>query len=181
MMATSYWSPDGKPISANQMVENLFGELPQFFKDEDELRRLWSKPDTRKALLQGLAEKGFGPEQLGEISKVINAEKSDVFDVLAYVAFALAPMTRSERVERHRAEIFAHYNGTLQAFLDFVLGQYVSQGVEELDQDKLGNLLELKYHTVNDAADQLGGIPKIRDTFVGFQQYLYANGDKSAE
>ncbi len=51
MMATSYWSPDGKPISANQMVENLFGELPRFFKDEDELRRLWSKPETRKALL----------------------------------------------------------------------------------------------------------------------------------
>ena len=37
MMATSYWSPDGKPISANQMVEKLFGELPRFFKDEDEL------------------------------------------------------------------------------------------------------------------------------------------------
>ena len=105
MMATSYWSPDGKPISANQMVENLFGELPQFFKDEDELRRLWSQPDTRKALLQGLAEKGFGPEQLGEIGKVINAEKSDVFDVLAYIAFALAPITRSERVERHKEEI----------------------------------------------------------------------------
>jgi type I restriction enzyme, R subunit len=66
MMATSYWSPDGKPISANQMVERLYGELPRFFKDEDELRRLWSKPDTRKALLQSLAEKGFGPEQLLE-------------------------------------------------------------------------------------------------------------------
>ena len=99
MMATSYWSPDGKPISANQMVEKLFGELPRFFKDEDELRRLWSKPDTRKALLQGLAEKGFGSDQLTEISRMINAENSDVFDVLAYIAFALAPITRSERVE----------------------------------------------------------------------------------
>ena len=174
MMATSYWSPDGKPISANQMVENLFGELPQFFKDEDELRRLWSQPSTRKALLQGLAEKGFGPEQLGEISKVINAEKSDVFDVLAYVAFALTPITRSERVAGHRAEIFSRYNGPLQAFLEFVLGQYVNQGVGELDQDKLGDLLELKYDTIDDATTQLGGISKIRDTFVGFQQYLYA-------
>src|SRR5205085_10260651 len=71
MMATSYWSPDGKPISANQMVENLFGELPRFFKDEEELRKLWSRPDTRKALLQSLAEKGFGPDQLGEISRMI--------------------------------------------------------------------------------------------------------------
>ena len=104
---------------------------------------------------------------------MINAEKSDVFDVLAYIAFALAPITRSERVETHKGEIFRRYDGSLQAFLDFVLAQYVSQGVEELDQEKLGHLLELKYHTVSDAADQLGGVPVIRDTFVGFQQYLY--------
>ena len=173
MMATSYWSPDGKPISANQMVENLFGELPRFFKDEDELRRLWSKPDTRKALLQNLADKGFGSEQLGEIGRMINAEKSDVFDVLAYIAFALAPITRSERVETRKGGILARYYGKLQSFLDFVLAQYVKQGVDELDQDKLGSLLQLKYHSVPDAIDQLGAAPLIRDTFVGFQQYLY--------
>jgi type I restriction enzyme R subunit len=173
MMATSYWNPDGKPISANQMIEKQFGELPRFFKDEDELRRLWSKPDTRKALLQSLSENGFGPEQLAEISRMINAEKSDVFDVLAYIAFALAPITRSERVEMRRGDIFARYDSRLQAFLDFVLAQYVRQGVEELDQEKLGDLLQLKYHTVDDAARQLGDVATIRDTFVGFQQYLY--------
>jgi type I restriction enzyme R subunit len=173
MMATSFWSADGKPISANQMIEQLFGALPHFFKDEDQLRRLWSQPATRKALLQGLAEKGFGSDQLAEISRLINAEKSDVYDVLAYIAFALTPVTRAERVERRKRAIFAQYNGSLQSFLEFVLGQYVSQGVEELDQEKLGHLLELKYHTIDDAAAQLGGVPKIRDTFLGFQQYLY--------
>jgi type I restriction enzyme R subunit len=173
MMATTFWSPDGKPISANQFVEKLFGELPQFFKDEDELRKLWSRPDTRKALLQGLAEKGFAGEQLAEISRMINAEKSDLFDVLAYIAFALAPITRSERVEARKDDIFARYDPKLQVFLDFVLAQYVKQGVRELDQDRLGNLLELKYHTISDAADKLGGVPVIRDTFIGFQQYLY--------
>ena len=173
MMATSYWSPAGKPISANQMVEKLYGELPRFFKDEDELRRLWSKPDTRKALLQSLAEKGFGTEQLLEISRMIDAEKSDVFDVLAYISFALAPITRAERVETRKGKILGRYDPKLKAFLDFVLAQYVNQGVGELDQDKLADLLQLKYHSVPDAADQLGGIPAIRDTFVGFQQYLY--------
>jgi type I restriction enzyme R subunit len=173
MMATSYWSPSGKPISANQMVEELFGELPRFFKHEDELRRLWSKPDTRKMLLQGLAEKGFGSDQLAEISRMINAEKSDVFDVLAYIAFALAPITRSERVETRKDRILLRYDSKLQAFLDFVLSQYVRQGVEELDQEKLGALLELKYQTIDDATAQLGSVRLIRDTFTGFQQYLY--------
>jgi type I restriction enzyme R subunit len=175
MMATSYWSPDGKPISANQMIERLFGELPRFFKDEDELRKIWSRPDTRKALMRGLSEKGFGGDQLAEISRMINAENSDVFDVLAYIAFALAPVTRSERVQARKDAILARYDDKLQAFLDFVLAQYVKQGVGELDQEKLSDLLQLKYHTVTDAADKLGGIPLIRDTFVGFQQYLYAN------
>jgi len=174
MMATSYWSPDGKPISANQMIEKLFGELPSLFKDEDELRKIWSRPDTRRALLEGLREKGFGGDQLLEISKMINAEKSDLFDVLAYIAYALAPITRQEQVAAHKAEIFSQYEGNLRLFLEFVLSQYVSQGVSELDQDKLGALLQLKYHTIDDAAAQLGGVAAIRDTFLGFQQHLYA-------
>jgi type I restriction enzyme, R subunit len=173
MMATTFWRPDGRPISAAQFVEKLFGELPRFFKDEDELRRLWSRPDTRKALLQGLTEKGFGSEELGEISRMINAEKSDLYDVLAYIAFALAPITRSERVEARRQGIMSRYEPKLQAFLDFVLTQYVSQGVRELDQDKLSDLLQLKYHTIDDAADKLGQLPAVRDTFVDFQRYLY--------
>jgi hypothetical protein len=89
MLATTFWSPDGRPISAAQFVEKLFGELPQFFKNEDELRRIWSRPDTRKVLLARLAEKGFAGEQLAEISRMINAEKSDLFDVLAYMLEAI--------------------------------------------------------------------------------------------
>jgi type I restriction enzyme R subunit len=173
MTATMFWSADGKPMSAAQFVERLFGELPQLFKDEDELRRLWSRPDTRKALLQSLAEKGFGHEQLAIISGMIDAEKSDVFDVLAYIAFAMPPITRAERVENRKGKILAHYDAKLQAFLSFVLGEYVKQGVEELDQEKLGNLLQLRYRSIHDAADQLGGVNSIRETFVGFQQYLY--------
>jgi type I restriction enzyme, R subunit len=160
-------------MSAAQFVERRFGELPQLFKDEDELRRLWSRPDTRKALLQGLGERGFGAEQLAAISSMIDAENSDVFDVLAYIAFALAPITRSERAEACKGQIFASYDAKLQAFLDFVLAQYVKQGVEELDQEKLGDLLELRYHTLSEAAEQLGGVAAIRDTFFDFQRYLY--------
>ena len=86
MMATTFWHPDGTPMSAQQFMEMLFGKLPEFFKNEDELRALWSVPETRAKLLAGLAEKGFGREQLAEIQKIIDAEKSDLFDVLAHVA-----------------------------------------------------------------------------------------------
>lgn len=73
-------------MSAQQFMEMLFGKLPEFFQDEDELRAIWSTPDTRKKLLAGLAKKGFGGEQLAEMQRIIDAEKSDLFDVLAHVA-----------------------------------------------------------------------------------------------
>jgi type I restriction enzyme, R subunit len=116
------------------------------------LRRIWSRPDTRKALLEGLSEKGFGAPQLAEIKAMINAESSDLFDVLAYIAFALAPITRRERAEASKGRISAHYDPKLQAFLDFVLAQYVSQGVEELGQQ-----LEIRFRTRS--GDDFGGRP----------------------
>ena len=174
MMATTFWSIDGRPMSAAEFVTRLFGELPALFKDEDELRALWSQADTRKALLDRLAEKGYGREQLREIERMIDAEKSDLYDVLAYIAFALAPITRQERADASRPFIAARYAPKLQAFLDFVLLQYVQEGVGELDQAKLPHLLELRYRAISDAALELGGVAKIREAFVGFQAHLYA-------
>jgi len=105
MMCTTFWHPDGTPVSAQQFMEMLFGKLPEFFGDEAELRALWSAPDTRKKLLDGLAEKGFGRDQLAEMQKIIDAERSDLFDVLAYVAYALPPLTRNERAAHAKVVI----------------------------------------------------------------------------
>jgi type I restriction enzyme, R subunit len=174
MMATSFWHPDGTPMSAAQFMEALFGKLPEFFRDEDELRRLWSAPDTRRKLLDGLAEKGFGSEQLTEMQKIIDAENSDIFDVLAFVAYADTPLTREERAARARAVISTQFNNKQQAFLSFVLAHYVSVGVEELDETKLGPLLKLKYNNaISDAFADLGAPDVVRKAFFGFQRYLY--------
>ena len=102
MMMTSFWHPDGTPMSAQQFMEMLFGALPEFFKDEAELRALWSLPDTRARLLQGLAEKGFGRDQMAEMQRVIDAENSDLFDVLAHVAYALARLIHGTALEGWR-------------------------------------------------------------------------------
>jgi type I restriction enzyme, R subunit len=111
---------------------------------------------------------------LQEIGKLIEAENSDVFDVLAYIGFARAPLSRSERVTQHRAQIMSAYDAKLQTFLDFVLDQYVRSGVEELDGEKLPSLLTLKYHDLSDAVADLGSVPAIRQAFIGFQPRLYS-------
>ncbi len=173
MTSTSFWHPDGTPMSAQQFMEALFGRLPEFFRDEAELRRLWSSPDTRRRLLEGLAEKGFGRPQLTEMQKIIDAEKSDLFDVLAHVAYATAPLTRAERRQRAMALVSSNFNSRQQVFIDFVLSHYVSVGVEELDREKLKPLLLLKYHALADAVDDLGEPEQIGEVFGGFQKYLY--------
>ena len=120
-----------------------------------------------------MAEKGYSIEQLEEAKKIIGAEKSDVFDVLAFIAFSLAAQTREERVAENKDLIFSHYEDKQQAFLDFVLTQYVKEGVSELQPEKLSSLLELKYGGIHDAVRELGNASEIGKLFAGFQKYLY--------
>lgn len=170
---TSFWGADGRPISAEEFIRQLFGEFPRFFGNEAELRALWSLPDTRKKLLAELAEHGFPEPQLHELQKVIDAQHSDLYDVLAYVAFSTPTVQRAARAAQAR-ERFAAYDDKQRAFLDFVLKQYVSTGVEELQPEKLPVILQLKYKSIPDATRELGEVARIRDTFVGFQKWLYA-------
>ncbi|MBX3054222.1 MAG: DEAD/DEAH box helicase family protein [Caldilineaceae bacterium] len=173
MTVTTFWHPDGTPMSAQQFMESLFGKLPEFFKSEEELRDLWCAPASRADLLRRLAEKGFGHAQLAEMQRIIDAEESDLFDVLAYVAYALPTVSRAERVNTAKAAINKAFSARQQAFIDFVLGQYVQVGVEELATDKLPPLLRLRYNALTDAVAELGKPDEINKVFVGFQQFLY--------
>lgn len=171
---TLFYSADGTPISSEEYLQNLFGALPEIFKSENELRAIWSRPDTRKKLLEELKEKGFAKEQLEEFQKVLHAENSDLYDVLAYVAFHSTIVERTQRAKNAKFYL-GNYDAKQQEFLNFVLKKYVSSGVYELDEEKLSPLLLLKYNAITDAKRELGDIASIRNTFIGFQTYLYEN------
>jgi type I restriction enzyme R subunit len=174
MVATTFWHADGTPMSSQQFMEALFGKLPAFFKSEDELRALWSDPETRAKLLIGLAEKGFGGPQLSEMQKIIDAEKSDLFDVLVYVAYALPMLSRQQRADQAKGSLGMQTTYKQQEFINFVLSHYVTVGVEELSKEKLTPLLRLKYHeSIADAIAELGRPDEIGRVFTGFQRYLY--------
>jgi len=174
MIATSFWSADGTPISAEEFLQNLFGTLPDFFKSEEELRTIWSNPLTRKTLLEKLDEVGYGKETLKVLQQLINAEKSDLFDVLEYVFNSdIKPMTREARVAAAQATIFALLSDKQKEFIEFVLGKYIETGVEELDQEKLPILLVNKYQSLEDAKEELGDVAKISSLFIEFQKHLY--------
>ncbi|MCX6270885.1 MAG: DEAD/DEAH box helicase family protein, partial [Bacteroidetes bacterium] len=173
MISTSFWSADGKPISAEEFLHNIYGTLPEYFKSEEELRNIWSNPITRKALLEKLSEAGYGTEELKTLQSLISAEKSDLFDVLDYISYAIEPVAREWRVAHAQTRIFLGLDNKQKEFLEFVLSKYIETGVEELDQEKLPSLLNLKYQSISDAADNLGGVNMIREIFIEFQKYLY--------
>ena len=169
---TSFWSPEGKPIGQEEFLKQLYGDLPEFFSDEEELRKIWILPSTRKKLLEELSERGYTDEQLQELRKLIRGIGSDLFDVLNFIAHQRNLVPRLERAEKAKVQIM-DYNAKQQEFLNFVLEQYVRDGVNKLDDKKLPELLELKYKALVDAKRELGNVKSIREMFIGFQEYLY--------
>jgi len=140
MIATSFWNANGKPISVQEFMDNMFGSMPEFFKSEEELRKIWANPTTRKIFLDKIAEIGYGKDELETLQKMIDAEQSDLFDVLAYISFLVQPISRVQRVELTKDKIFSGLNENQREFLGFVLSKYEDKGVEELDEDIQENL-----------------------------------------
>jgi type I restriction enzyme, R subunit len=174
MISTSFWSADGKPISAEEFLNNLFGELPNLFKSEDQLRKLWSNPLTRRTLLEKLDTAGFPKSDLLVVQSLVNMENSDLFDVLEYVFNGnYNSLTREQRVAASQATIFAILDDKQKEFIEFVLSKYVETGVDELDIEKLPILLTNKYQSLEDAKDVLGNVSEISKLFEEFQKYLY--------
>lgn len=174
MISTSFWGANGRPVSVQEFMDNMFGAMPEFFKTEEELRKIWSDPTARKAFLEKIAGLGYGKDELEALQKMIDAERSDLFDVLSYISFLTPPISRTERVGQAKEEILQAVSDKQKEFLDFVLDKYEEKGVEELDEEKLPVLLNLKYNAIANAVSALGEVEAIRSIFFNFQKQLYS-------
>ena len=174
MISTSFWGADGNPLSSEEFITKVYGVLPDLFKNEEELRKIWSNPITRKEFLKRLFDLGIDLEQLDNIQKVVNAEDCDLFDVLSYLSYNTPLITRQQRIANSKESIFEGVDDKNKEFLNFVLSKYEEKGVEELDEEKLPQLLNLKYNAISDAINILGEVDSIRSTFFDFQEHLYA-------
>lgn len=172
---TTYWGPDGKPMSVQQFMERLFGDLSGLIVDEDSLRSEWSDPERRDKLIAILADRGYDTAKLDDIRRMIDAPDSDLFDVLAYIRFTNPPKTRAQRVKAAEAKTSGKVDGELRNFLIGVLQGYAEHGETELSLTKLGIYLTARYGSIADAKQRLGELPKIKSAYLGVQQILYAD------
>jgi len=164
---------DGKPVGPAEFLELLFGKLPEFYSSEEDLQKQWSDPRTRKTLLIGLAERGFDEEKLEKLKELIDAEDSDVYDVLRYISYAKEAMTRYERSAIIRDYYLEQLNEGERDFVSFVLDTYDKSGENELSMENLRGLVQLKYRTMPDAVRELGSPQEIVEDYLGMQYELY--------
>ena len=177
MTSKMFYSVDGTPMSLTEFIQSLFNtlEMPDLFKNEDELRAIWSVPSTRAQLLKQLESAGFPTSELVSIQELIDAQNSDLFDVLEFVKYALKPITRTKRANTSRSIMEEGIEAKQLEFVDFLVSQYIESGVGELDESKLETLLEIKYSDVFSAVQTLGkgDVSKVRKLFLDFQKNLY--------
>jgi type I restriction enzyme R subunit len=165
---------DGELIMLEQFIKILFGKIPEFFKDSQDLRARWSDPTTREALLQNLNDNGFSKERLRQVQALTQNEKCDLLDVLELIAYNKSPMERAERVRLMHEEILNEISEKQVPFMEFVLQQYVENGVDELSLNQLPELVKLKYGTIKDACNKMGVTGKdLKKIFTDFQKTLY--------
>ena len=181
MTSKMFYSVDGTPMSLTEFIQSLFNtlEMPDLFKNEDELRAIWAVPSTRAQLLKQLEDAGFPTIELLSIQELIDAQNSDLFDVLEFVKYALKPVTRKVRAAASRSIMEAGIESKQLEFVDFLVSQYVESGVGELEESKLETLLEIKYADVFNAVKVLGNgeVSKVRNLFLAFQKNLYLPHD----
>jgi type I restriction enzyme, R subunit len=174
-MSTYLFYFQGQPVTAEEFIKKLFNTiiLPTILKNEDELRKMWSSPITRSQLIKKLEDNGFSKPDLKQIQTLIEAEDSDIFDVLEHIAYSKKPIPRATRVINAEDNIRKNLNENQKEFIDFVLSRYVEGGVDELDLNRLSSLIEIKYNTIHDGLKELGNVDDIRNTFIDFQKHLY--------
>ena len=166
-----FYGKDGRPISAQQFISEMFGDMPDYFQSVEDLRTLWANPESREALLEKLEQAGYGVEVLKDIRHAIDADTSDLLDVLEYISFATSPIERAERAERLKAYAEALPQAQ-KDFIEYLMTAYVTSGVEELGTKRLPQLLALKFGSIPEGIQQMGGPLKARDTYYEAQRVL---------
>ena len=172
--ATTYWSADGKPITAAEFLEQIFGDLTNLVGDEDQLRAIWADPENREKLLERLNDRGYDRERLDDIRRLVDAPDSDLFDVLGYVLYANPPKTRRERADGLRQGGLDQVDDELRQLLLGILQAYETHGESELVVPKLSSFLISRYGSVSDGKEYLGSLTAIQAAFRGMQTRLYA-------
>ncbi len=171
---TRYIDPEtGKLLSAKDFLMKLVDRLPMFYKDEAQLRKIWSNPDSREELLVHLTTIGIGEEQLQNLSRMFEAENSDIFDILAHLSYGTDIRYRTERRDIASSILDEYESLDARAFIEFLFTLYVRNGIREFRKDGLSGKIGLFGRTPKDLATVFGSNAAVKEVYYRVQEGLY--------
>jgi len=172
-----YVDENWRPITAEEFLKKLVWDLPNLYESEQQLREIWSNPDTREELLNKLSEMWIGEKHLEKLKEMFDAQDCDIFDVLAHISFNTDLKKRIERVAHVKwtSILFAQYEDlNARDFLDFLLNQYAQHGVREIWKSKLNGLVSLfNRGSASEVAEYFWGSKELREAYYELQKELY--------
>jgi type I restriction enzyme R subunit len=171
---TRYIDPEtGKFLSSKDFLMKLVDRLPMFYRDEAQLRKIWSNPETRDELLAHLATIGIGEDQLADLARMFEAENSDIFDILAHLSYGTEIRYRTERRDIASGILDEYESLDARAFIEFLFTLYVRNGILEFRKDGLSKKIELFGRTPRDLAAVFGGNGAVKEAYYRVQEGLY--------
>ena len=162
-------------ITLDEYVKKLFGRIPDFFSDADDLREKWANPETREQLLRTLDEAGFAEEKLLLLKNMLKMQRCDLLDVLEYIAYDSTPIERAKRVELVKKQYVDMLNKEQRDFDNLILQYYACNGFKELGTDNLKTFISIKFNSMSDAKERLQmSVAGMRAHYFELQRRLYS-------
>ena len=141
---TRYLDPTtGKHLSSEDFIKKILGELPKLYQNEHDLRLAWANPETREKFLKNLEYIWLDAEQIENLKKIFEAEKSDIFDILAYISYGNEIKNRTERSKIAKSILEKYKSPKAKDFLQFLLELYEREWIMNFKKDGLSSKIEL--------------------------------------
>ena len=167
-----FWSPEGKPVPAQDFIREMYGKLPDFYSSIDDLKQKWADPATRETLLEKLGQAGYDTDVLDQVRHIIDADNADLLDVLEYISYAVSPIERKQRAQKTQGFVDT-LTPAQQSFVNYIIVAYVENGEKELRRNNLPGLIEQKFRDINTGLSALGGVAAAKQVYDNFQRQLY--------
>lgn len=172
---TRYLDPTtGKHLSSEDFIKKILGELPKFYQNEHDLRLAWANPETREKFLKNLEYIWLDAEQIENLKKIFEAEKSDIFDILAYISYGNEIKNHTERSKIAKSILEKYENPKAKDFLQFLLGLYEREWIMSFKKEGLSSKIELfNRWLAREIAAEFGWVQELKQAYYDLQKGIY--------
>ena len=172
---TRYLDPTtGKHLSSEDFIKKILGELPKLYQNEHDLRLAWANPETREKFLKNLEYIWLDAEQIENLKKIFEAEKSDIFDILAYISYGNEMKNRDERSKIAKSILEKYESPKAKDFLQFLLELYEREWIMNFKKDGLSSKIELfNRWLAREIAAEFGWVQELKQAYYDLQREIY--------